>query len=284
MAMPGVKVVTDSAQDFAPEFMEKRGITVVPLTVYFGEESFKDGYEMRGKAFYDKLRSSPYLPRTSQPSPAAFQEVFESLTGDGSAVVAVVLSSGVSGTYQSAVIARDALPGRKIMVVDTKQGSCGEGLLAMLAAEMAEAGETAEKIAESVGAMAARMVTLFSVDTLEYLAKNGRIGRAQHFLGSLLNMKPILGLDKDGYVSAVERVRGKRKVIPRLVEIAEERIPAKRAMAATICSAEAPEEAQKLKEALLASFTVGRLFESEIGAVIGSHVGPGTMALQILPE
>lgn len=281
--MPGVKIVTDSAGDFAPEFMERYGITVVPLTVHFGEESFRDAYEIRGKAFYDKLTTSQYLARTSQPSPAAFEEVFRNLTGDGSAVVAVILSSGVSGTYQSAAIARDALADRKILVVDSKQASAGEGLMALAAAELAATGATAEDVAEAVARMGSQMVTLFSVDTLEYLAKNGRIGKAQHFMGTLLNMKPILGLDKEGTVSAVERVRGKGKVIPRLMELSVERLPSKNLSMAGISHAMCPEEAAKLKEAIMSTFQVSKFFESEIGAVIGTHVGPGTMAMFLVP-
>jgi DegV family protein with EDD domain len=284
MAMPGIKVVTDSAQDFAPEFMEKRGIAVVPLTVHFGEESFKDGYELGGQAFYDKLTSSGILPRTSQPSPAAFQEVFEKLTADGSSVMAITLSSGVSGTYQSAVIARADLPGRDITVIDSKQASCGHGLMAIRASEMAHAGEPLEKIVAAVNKMIASMVTLFSVDTLDYLAKNGRIGRAQHFLGTLLKMKPILSLDKEGFVTAVERVRGKGKVIPRLVEVAEERAGTKRLQALAISHANCPDDARRLKEAVLQRFETDEVYESQIGPVIGSHAGPGTIAMFLMPK
>lgn len=277
--MPGIKVVTDSAQDFAPEYMERRGITVVPLTVHFGDESFTDGYELRGQAFYEKLASSGVLPRTSQPSPAAFQEVFEKLTADGSSVIAITLASALSGTYQSAVIARDALPDRKITVIDSKQASSGYGIMALSAADMASSGEEHDAVVEAVNRMVDSTVTLFSVDTLDYLAKNGRIGRAQHFLGTLLNMKPLLALDKDGYVTAVERVRGKGKVIPRLVELAVERAKPKGIGILAVCHAASPDEGRRLKEALLEKFEPDEVFESQIGAVIGSHAGPGTIAL-----
>ncbi len=282
--MPGVKIVTDSAGDFSPEFMKQRGIQVIPLTVHFGAQTYRDWYEIRGRQFYDKLTSGGVLPRTSQPSPAAFQQAFEELSADGSAVVCVTLSSGVSGTYQSAAIAKDALPKRNITVVDTKQASCGEGILAIFAQEMAQAGDTPEKIATTIKALGQKMVTLFSVDTLEYLAKNGRIGRAAHFMGTLLNMKPVLGLDKEGYVAAVERVRGKGKVIPSLIELAQERAGSRKAAVVGISHANCPEDARALKEAIGSAFTVKRYLESEIGAVIGSHVGPGTMALFVLPE
>lgn len=282
--MAKVKVVTDSAQDFEPAFLEGMGVTVVPLTVHFGDESYKDGYEMRGKAFYEKLRTSPYHARTSQPSPGAFQEVFDRLTKDGSKVVAITLSSALSGTYQAAVLAKEALPDRHIAVLDSKAASGGYGMMVILAAEMANAGKSFNEIVGAVKDMINSLVTIFSVDTLDYLARNGRIGKAQHFLGTLLNMKPILSLDKEGYVTAVERVRGKARVIPRMVEICQERLEPKSKIIACISHADAPLEAQKLKEMVTRAFSVERLFETEIGSIIGTHTGPGTLAVCIIPS
>jgi DegV family protein with EDD domain len=282
--MPEVKIVTDSAQDFPPELLEKEGISVVPLTVFFGDEAFLDGYEIRGKAFYDKLRTSPHHPHTSQPSPEAFRAKFDELTKDGSPVVAILLSQVLSGTYQSAVLARDMLPDRNIEIVNSKLASCAYGVLARLAAEMADKGAGPSEIVSKVTEMAERTVTVFSVDTLDYLAKNGRIGKAQHFLGGLLNLKPILSLDKDGYVTAIERVRGKGKVLSRVMEILAERIPSKRLLAVSISHSDAPEEALKVKEAIQSQYKLGRLYESEIGAIIGTHVGPGTICVQAIPE
>jgi DegV family protein with EDD domain len=282
--VPKVKIVTDSAQDLPPEFLESKGISVVPLTVFFGEEAFLDGYEIAGKAFYDKLRTSPHHPHTSQPSPEAFRSTFEKLTSDGSHVITIVLSAALSGTYQSAVLAKDMLPDRSITVINSKLASCAYGALAILAAEMAEQGETPERITGVIEKMASECVTVFSVDTLDYLAKNGRIGRAQHFLGGLLNMKPLLSLDKDGYVTALERVRGKGKVLPRVLEIVGERVPSRKASVVTISHSDASEEALKLKEGVLSLLKVGRVYESQIGSIIGTHVGPGCLAVQVFPE
>ncbi|HHW19095.1 MAG TPA: DegV family protein [Firmicutes bacterium] len=281
--MAGVKVVTDSAQDFDPAFLESLGVTVVPLTVHFGDESYRDGFDMRGRAFYEKLRTSPHHPRTSQPSPGTFQEVFERLTGDGSSVVTITLSAALSGTYQAAVLAKEALPDRQISVIDSKAASGGYGIMAILAAEMAKEGRAFEEIVAKVRKMVDSLVTVFSVDTLDYLAKNGRIGKAAHFLGTILNMKPILSLDKEGYVTAIERVRGKGKVIPRMVEIARERLPSGEKIIACVSHADAPEEARKLKEMVTSTFPVERLFETEIGSIIGTHTGPGTLAVCIVP-
>jgi len=280
----GVKIVTDSAGDFPPELLQEKGITVVPLAVHFGTETFQDWYDIRGKQFYDRLRGGGVLPRTSQPSPAAFHKEFEKATADGSSVICITMSSALSGTHQSAVIARDMLPGKPITVIDSKLASCGEGMLSILAQEMAEAGETAEEITAKITAAAQKLVSVFSVDTLEYLAKNGRIGRAARFLGTLLNMKPILELDKDGYVSAIERVRGSGKVIPTLIEQALSRAGSNKAAALAVAHADCAEIAQELKKAALSAFQAQRVFEGEIGPVIGTHAGPGTMALFVLPE
>lgn len=281
--MPKVKVVTDSAQDFAPELLLSKGIRVVPLRVHFGEESFLDGFELRGKAFYDKLRHSPDHPSTSQPSPAAFQEVFDEETRDGSEVVCVTLSSALSGTFQSANIAKAELSDRGIFLVDSKQASAGYGLLVWAAHEMAEEGCPASYIASEIERMSTEMVTIFSVDTLDYLARNGRIGKAQHFLGSMLNMKPILALDKEGYVTAVDRVRGRGKVIPRIVELVSEKIPRGSRVDMALVHADSPEEFVKFKDAMSGAFKIRKYYETEIGAVIGTHTGPGALAAFILP-
>ena len=280
--MATVKIVTDSAQDFEPSILEKMGITVVPLTVHFGEESYRDGYEIRGREFYEKLTSSAVIARTSQPSPWEFQQVFQQLTEDGSSVVTILLSSALSGTYQSAVMAKDALPDRQIAVIDSKSASGMYGMMAILAQEMAERGATFDEIVAAVNRMVEEGITVFSVDTLDYLARNGRIGKAQHLLGSMLNMKPILSLDDEGYVVAKERIRGRNKVIPRMVDIVLERL-GEQELYVCVSHANSSEEAAKLKEQAQDLLNIQRLFETEIGAIIGTHTGPGTLALLAIP-
>ncbi len=284
--MAQVKIVTDSAQDFEPKLLEGLGITVVPLNVHFGDVSFKDGYELRGKEFYEKLESSAHIARTSQPSPWDFEQVFARLTEDGSAVVAITLSSALSGTYQSAVMAAQALPDRQITVIDSKSASGMYGMMAILAQEMSDQGKSLDEIVAAVNRMRENAVTVFCVDTMDYLARNGRIGKAAHLLGTLLNMKPVLSLDKDGYVTAIERVRGKEKerVIRRMIEIAKERLAGEDQVHLCISHANAPAEAALLKKQVKDMFTVTRLFEAEIGAIIGTHTGPGTLAVLAIPS
>jgi len=281
--MARVKIVTDSACDIDPKVLEARGISVVPLTVHFGPESYRDGYEMRGKAFYDKLRTSEHHPRTSQPSPGDFQKVFEELTADGSPVVAILLSSALSGTYQAATIAAQSLGDRQIAVVDSRAASIGYGLMVVEARDMVERGDSFEQIRDAALKMASTHATIFSVETLDYLLKNGRIGRAQHFVGSLLNMKPILTLDREGYVAAVERVRGSSRVIPRMVELVGERISPGSRVLLGVSHADAPEGAKILKEMIMPRYDVARYEETEIGSIIGTHTGPGTLAVIAIP-
>jgi DegV family protein with EDD domain len=281
--MARVRIVTDSAQDLSPVFLKSRGISVVPLTVHFGQKEFKDRFELSNEEFYSMLKNSSHHPRTSQPSPMAFQELFEELTSDGSSVLAITLSSSLSGTYQSALLAREALPDRSIKVLDSKLASAGYGMIAVLTAEMAEKGEDLESLVTWAESAAKNTFVVFSVDTLDYLAKNGRIGRAQHLLGSLLNMKPILTLDKEGSVSALDRVRGKGKVIPRMVELALDKLGNGTSIYAAIAHAEAPDQAELLKTHLNASFDVKRCFVTDIGSVVGTHTGPGTLAFFLMP-
>lgn len=281
--MPSVKILTDSACDLEPRYLESLGITVVPLKVHFGSESYIDGYEMRGKVFWDKLRASKEIPRTSQPPVGAFVEAFDRLTRDGSGVVAILLSQALSGTYQAAVTAASEFPDRKIAIINSKTASVGYGLIALEARDLAEQGVSFEEVRDSTQAMVDRLLTMYSVDTLDYLYKNGRIGRAIHFWGSVLNVKPILMLDKEGYVSGVERVRGRSKVIPRMIELAGERIPFGSRVKLGMCHGDVPEEGAKLVAAAKKKWDVVRVVETEIGGVIGIHNGPGTLALILLP-
>ncbi len=283
LIMPSVRIVTDSACDIEPNYLESLGVTVVPLTVRFGEESYVDNYEMRGKTFYDKLRTSQVLPRTSSPSAGAFHKVFDQLTVDGSGVVAILLSEVLSGTYQAAQMAASMLPDRKIAIINSRTASVGYGLVVLEARDLAEQGAGFEDVRDAAQSMVDRLVTMYAVDTLDYLYKNGRIGRAMHFWGSMLSMKPILVLDPEGYVSGQDRVRGKSRVIPRLIELAGERVPFGSRIRLGMCHADVPAEGAKLVAAAKQKWDVVRTVETEIGGVIGIHNGPGTLALIVLP-
>lgn len=279
-----VKLVTDSTADLPGSLVRKHGLTVVPLHVHFGEEDYRDGVDIWASEFYYKLENGGVLPHTSQPSPGDFLQVYEALTADGSEVVSIHLSRALSGTCQSADLAAGML-GRPavVTVVDTASASLGVGLVALEAARKAAEGASREEMAEAARRASKRLVLLFVVDTLEYLQKNGRIGRASAFAGSLLNIKPVLTLE-GGIVTPVEKVRGKAKALDRMFEVCHVRVAGKPARWAVV-HADRPEEALILAERVKSEFKcVEAPIVSDIGPVIGSHTGPGTLGVVALPE
>lgn len=280
--MSRIRIVTDSTSDLPPEVAAQHGITVVPLEVFFGEDSFRDGVDLGGDAFYEKLTTSPHHPRTSQPSPADFASVYEELTKDGSTVISVHISEKLSGTLGSARLARQMLQDKDIHVVDSKSVSLGLGMQALAAAEGAAAGLTAADIVARLERMAAQTRIYFAVDTLEYLQRNGRIGKAQAMFGSLLSIKPLLQIE-DGVVAPLDKVRGQARVMPRLLELIREAVPHGSKARFGLLHARAPERAEALKTQLQADFQDAEFITASIGAVVGTHAGPGTFGIVAVP-
>jgi DegV family protein with EDD domain len=280
-----VKIVTDSTSDLPKELVERYNIHVIPLTVFFGEDAYKDGIDLTPDSFIEKLKAAKELPTTSQPSPGDFAELYKNLTEDGSEVVSLHISSALSGTYQSAVMGYEMLEEGKVYPVDTRSATVGLGLLAVEAAKMAEAGESAEMIAEKMNAWVPNHHLFLAVDTLEFLQKGGRIGRAQGLLGSLLNIKPILRL-VDGVVTPVEKVRGFSKAVNRMVEAALSEIkPGQKAVFATSHLAN-PQGSQTISDKIKEKYPDAEIIVNDGGPVIGAHVGPGTVGVvvQVMPE
>ncbi len=276
--MAKVRIVTDSTADIPRSLVEELGITVVPLNVHFGEKTYLDFVELTSQNFYELLESSKDHPRTSQPSPGDFAKVYQDLTRDGSEVVSVHLSAELSGTYQSAVLGKDMVQGGRIEVIDSRLASMAFGLPVVQAARAARDGKGFDEVVQLVRVLTGKMKVLFAVDTLEYLARNGRIGKAQALLGGLLSVKPILTLE-DGLVSPYEKVRGEKKVIPRMVEIMAEMLEPGRPVHCSIVHANCPDRAEALRAAVTGVFKVQEFVMAGLGAVIGTHVGPGTLGL-----
>ncbi|MER3469120.1 MAG: hypothetical protein C4314_03980, partial [Thermoflexus sp.] len=189
-----VRIVTDSGAHLPPERFREYGVVVVPLVVNMGGRTYYEGEDLDLETFYHYLRTSPELPKTSQPPVGRFYEVYRRLSEEGQAVVSLHLSSVLSGTYASAVAAREMLPGAEIHVVDTQLISVPQGILVLEAARMARAGATAWEIVERIEFMRERTVFYFVLDTLEYLAKGGRVSNIQTLIGNFLQVKPILKL------------------------------------------------------------------------------------------
>lgn len=280
--MGKIHVVTDSGSDLSLQVREELGIHVVPLTVQFGSEIFKDGEEISTAEFFSRLRTEADMPSTCQPSPADFVAMYEKIAEPGDTIISVHLSSKMSGTYQSAVLASTMLDSDiQVKVVDSKSASMGLGLVAVAAAEGVRAGKDLDTILSELQQTIDDLQVYFVVDTLEYLKKNGRIGMASALVGTMLNIKPILTL-VDGEVAPFEKIRGKAKALRRVRELILEfqaKFPEKKIRAA-MSHATTQEEADQIVKALSETLPVeGDVIMGEIGPTIGVHTGPGIVAL-----
>lgn len=273
-----VRIVTDSTADIPLEQAQALGITVVPLTVFFGEEAYLDGVELDNASFYRKLQESKALPRTSQPPPAAFQEAYTRLLNEGAdGILSVHLSSKLSGTYQSACTARDSLPEHMrrmpIEIVDSLSISVGMGIPILRAAQEAREGLSLKEIKAHVLDQLSRTRILAVLDTLEYVKRGGRIGGAKALLGNMLSVKPILSL-KDGKVVPVEQPRTRSKAYERIAQLL-----ANMGKLESVAIGEASTDVgQQLATAIKATYS-GNIPIYKLGAVLGTHSGPGTGAV-----
>jgi DegV family protein with EDD domain len=273
-----IAVVTDSTADISEELAEAHDIHVVPLNVHFEDEVLKDYVEIASEDFFRRLPEEAVIPRTSQPSPGEFLGVFHDLRDEGyDGVVSVHLSRELSGTIQSAEVARDMCEGIEVQVVDTFLASWGVAWCAVEAAKAAQAGASLDEVASAAADCASGMHLYFVVDTLEYLERNGRIGRAAAFLGTLLRFKPVLTFE-DGVVTPVERIRGRSRVLARLVEIFDENAEGD-SNTVTVIHGAAEERAEKLVGMLSEKPRIGAAQVGEVGPVIGCHSGPGLVGI-----
>ena len=215
-----IKIVTDSTADIPQELLKEYDIAFIPLKVIFGEESFRENIDIQPEEFYEKLVTYDGIPHTSQPSPGEFCDLYKELTAEGSAVISIHISSHMSGTIQSARLAASMLENSDITVIDSKLVAYALGCVVVAAAKAAKAGKSKAEILELIQLMIEEVNTYFIVDTLEYLAKNGRIGKATSFLGSMLNIKPVLTIE-DGLITPFEKVRSKSKAIDLLIKTAK---------------------------------------------------------------
>lgn len=277
-----VHVVTDSTADLSPELMDAFGVRdalhIVPLTVHFGDEEFLDGVTITATQFYERLSTSEVLPRTSQPSPAAFVEAYSNISSPGDTILSFHISSRLSGTYQSALLAARQLPDRTIEVVDTRLASLGLGLVGLYAAKGVKEGKGAEEVLGQCRRIMQEARILFLVETLEYLQKNGRIGKAQALVGGLLNVKPLLTLE-DGVVTPLEKARGKAKARARLLERVRALAPKDSPVVGAVVHAQAPDDAATVQEAIQDHFSAAQIYIAELGPVVGAHAGPGTLGV-----
>lgn len=285
-----VKVVTDSTSDLPPELARRHEILTVPLTVHFGADEYRDGVDIRARDFYHLLEESETHPSTTPPPEPVFFEHYHDLIVEQD-IVSVHISQKLSETSAHAREAAmrgmrtfDHLPRERhqfaLEVVDSESVSMGVGLQALFAARMALRGEGVFSIAQRLRAVPSRLHLLFAVDSLEFLERGGRIGKARALLGKLLSIKPILGV-VDGEVVAVDRARGGRRVQPRIVQLLGDRVDPKRGLVVCVAHAAAPVWADRLGKLLRQSFKILELIRTDIGPVVGTHAGPGTVGVVV---
>ena len=274
--MPGVRIVTDSACDLPPEVSEENQIDIVPLTIRFGEEELLDRRDLTPEQFWARCASSPRLPETAAPSPGAFQEAYQRAADEGAAgIVCVNLSSALSATYQSAVTAAQSVAGRvPVRVVDSRSVSIAQGLMVLAAARMAREGKSLDDVAGAAEDLVGRTRVFAALDTLENLKKGGRIGGAEAFLGSLLSIKPIIEV-RDGVVESESRQRTRSRSIQYLVEKVRQFGEVENL---AVVHARAP-DVNQLVDLLAAVYPRERILVGQVGPVIGTHAGPGTIGV-----
>ena len=278
-----VAIVTDSTAYLPEELVKQHNISITPLSVIWGEEVQQDGVDILPHQFYERLSASKVMPTTSQVTPAVMHDTFKGLLDQGYEVLGIFISSKISGTVQSAMQALDMLDGarQKVAIVDSLMTTMAMGMPVLTAARAAQAGEKlveCQKIAENA---CRNSGVFFLVETLEFLRRGGRIGGAQALLGNMLNIKPILEL-RDGRIEPADKVRTRQKAIQRVVELAAERVNGRTPIRLAVTHANAEAEAEILLEAAQAKLSPIETFVSPLSPVIGTHAGPGTVALNFM--
>jgi DegV family protein with EDD domain len=281
-----VKILADSACDLPKDFYNESNVTLFPLRVHVNGQEYEDVKTIDAKTVYDAIRSGQ-VPKTSQVSPQLFEEVFTKMAENNEEGIYIAFSSELSGTYQTSVMILDQVkekyPNFNLTIVDTKCASLGIGLIVKEAARLAAANVSKEDILKDVIFRSQHMEHLFTVEDLDYLAKGGRVSKASAFLGGLLNIKPILNVE-EGKLVPLEKLRGKKKVMRRLIELMDERGSDMSNQVIGISHADAEETVLELKAMFEEEFQPKEVYISDIGSAVGAHTGPGTISIFFLNQ
>jgi DegV family protein with EDD domain len=278
MPQAKVAIVTDSTVNLPDEYLKKYSITVLPQTLIWGNETFRDTIDIQPQEFYERLGKSKNSPTTSQVTPVQFIDAYKKLIDQGYQILTITLSSDLSGTMMSAHQAKELMPDAPIELFDSRSVSLAMGFCVLAAARAAAAGASmeeckaiAKKVKESSG-------VFFCVDNLVFLHRGGRIGGAARFLGTALGLKPILEV-REGKVEATERVRTQRKALERLLELVNQRINGQTGLRIGILEANAPEAGKFLFDEVTSRFKPAEVIQNSVTAVLGCHTGPGTVGI-----
>lgn len=276
--MENLQIICDSLSDIPKHIIEKYNIEVIPLTIRIDEIDYKDGVDITNEQFYEKLKETNDIPKTSQATYVQFEQTFKKYIDEGKEILYISGSSKVTGTYQSATMAKNELDG-KITLFDSLNLSYGCGVQVVRACEMKEKGCSVEEILEALEQMRDNVHVFFAVDTLEYLKKGGRISSTKAAVGTMLNIKPIIEV-KNGELDNIAQVRGKKHVIDKLLELVKSKCDSdftNRNIA--IGEGSNIPDLNKLEEAVKKEFGINDMTKIEIGPTIGSHAGPGTIGI-----
>jgi len=281
--MSKVAIVTDSTAYLPSDVITQYGISVAPLLVNWDEQSYKDGVDIYPVEFYERLKTSKSLPTSSQVPVATFERLFKELRERGNEILTISISSKFSGTLDSAIQAKAAMPSEPIEVIDSYSAAMGEGLTVLAAARAAEAGASLAEC-KAIAEKAVQNSGLFlTVDTLEFLHRGGRIGGGSRFLGTALNIKPILEI-VEGKLEAAERVRTRQKATKRLIELVRERINGRTPVRLGAVHANAEADAAAMLDQAKKELGAVEAIVTDVSPVIGVHVGPGTIGLAYMVE
>ncbi len=281
--MSKIALVTDSTTYMPPELVKKYNISVAPQVLIWGDQTYKDGVDIESGEFFTRLKTAKVMPTTSQVAVISFQEIFQGLVDKGYEVLALLVSSRLSGTVQSAIQARDLMSSarEKVNVVDSQSVAMALGFQVLAVARALEDGASlkdaialAEKSYQNTG-------VFFAVDTLEFLHRGGRIGGAQRFLGTMLNMKPILAI-QDGRVEGIERIRTKAKAQDRVLELTVEKVAGRTPVRLATLHANAAEDARALLTRAEKALSPVESIFTEVSPTVGTHAGPGTVGLAFM--
>ncbi|WP_070119811.1 DegV family protein [Bacillus marinisedimentorum] len=279
-----VKIIADSGTDLPLSFFQEESIEYLPLVVHLNNEDYFDHETIKPIDVYDAMRAGA-IPKTSQISPVRFKDAFTKYAEQGQSCIYVAFSSELSGTYQTAVMMKNEVqeeyPDFKLEIIDSKAASLGHGLIVKEAARLAKDGRSLDEIKERVLFYRDHMEHLFTVDDLEYLYRGGRVSKTSAFVGTLLKIKPLLHVE-EGKLIPLEKLRGSKKVLGRMVELMDERGEGLDKQLVAISHADSLERAEELKSMIQDKFGTTEFLIEDIGAVIGSHAGPGTIALFFL--
>ncbi len=278
-----IHIITDSTCDLTQAELSELNVASAPLTVHFQRESFRDGIDLGPSAFYQKLESSKELPTTSQASPAAFEQLLKPISEKGDEAVIITISSTLSATWQSACMAAMNISPDKVHVVDSRSASGGLALLIRKAVTMRDAGgHTAQQIAEILRDMAPRVVILASIDTLKYLQKGGRVSRSMAVVGGLLNVTPLLRV-QDGEILNVGKARSEKSAIKSLLDLYRSCAP-ETENGIVLFHGDAAERMDRFMAAFEEEVSGMPLYHSRMGSVIGTHTGPGVVAIAFVDK